>query len=136
MVAPVLGRPQGWCYAPPPSAAGGLDPVRSPVCWLCKRSVENRARRERTRSTRCIAAGIPCLAAGNHDVKNDDQLAHAGDERDLLFLSLGQQALVEGFEHGIVPRRSPKTRHVEEIADSAPSPLDVAFAAPLAAVVI
>jgi len=29
--------------APPPSAADGLDPVRSPVCWLGMRSVEDRA---------------------------------------------------------------------------------------------
>ena len=37
-------RHTGWRGAPPPSAADGLDPVRSPVCWLCKRSVRDRAR--------------------------------------------------------------------------------------------
>jgi hypothetical protein len=42
-VDPRSARAQGWRYAPPPSAADGLDPVRSPVCWLCKRSVANRA---------------------------------------------------------------------------------------------
>jgi hypothetical protein len=41
---PVIGRPQGWRCAPPPSAADGLDPVRSPVFWLCTRSVLDRAR--------------------------------------------------------------------------------------------
>jgi hypothetical protein len=41
------GRPQGWRCAPPPSAAGGLDPARSPVFRLCMRSVEDRARRAR-----------------------------------------------------------------------------------------
>jgi hypothetical protein len=41
---PVIGRPQGWRCAPPPSAADGLDPVRSPVFWLCMRSVLDRAR--------------------------------------------------------------------------------------------
>lgn len=30
--------------APPPAAADGLDPARSPVCWLGMRSVEDRAR--------------------------------------------------------------------------------------------
>jgi hypothetical protein len=30
--------------APPPAAADGLDPVRSPFCLLCKRSVWGRAR--------------------------------------------------------------------------------------------
>jgi len=38
--------------APPPAAADGLDPVRSPVCWLCKRSVEDRARRRALSSAR------------------------------------------------------------------------------------
>ncbi len=35
--------------APPPAAADGLDPVRSPVCWLCMRSAEVRARDRRAR---------------------------------------------------------------------------------------
>ena len=29
----MTGRAQGWRDAPPPSAAGGLDHARSPVCW-------------------------------------------------------------------------------------------------------
>ncbi len=47
---PVIDRAQGWRVAPPPSAAGGLDHARSPVCWLCKRSVEDRARHRRARN--------------------------------------------------------------------------------------
>jgi len=34
----VIGWPQGWRCAPPPPAADGLDPIRSPVCWACRRS--------------------------------------------------------------------------------------------------
>src|SRR6185437_13716492 len=35
-------------------------------------------------STHRMTTGIPLLAAGNHDVEDDDQLAHACDQRDLL----------------------------------------------------
>lgn len=43
-------RAQGWRDAPPPPAACGLDHARSPVCWLCKRSVADRARHRRARN--------------------------------------------------------------------------------------
>ena len=42
-----------------------------------------------------IAAGIPLFAASDHDVENDDQLAHAGDQGDLCLFALGDQAIVE-----------------------------------------
>src|ERR1700730_19047142 len=83
-----------------------------------------------------VATGIPFLAAGDHGVENDDELAHAGDERNLRFLPFGDQAAIESLEHGVVRCRGPKTSHVEEIADLAASARDVAFAAPSAAVVI
>src|SRR5260221_4146607 len=76
------------------------------------------------------------MASRDHDVEDDDELAHAGDKRDLFLLYFGQQALIEGLEHGVVPCRGPETSHVEEIADPAASALDVALAPPSAAVVI
>jgi hypothetical protein len=42
--SPAISRPQGWREgAPPPSAADGLDPVRSPVMRFGMRSVGDRA---------------------------------------------------------------------------------------------
>jgi hypothetical protein len=38
--SPAIGRPQGWRWRAPAYGGYGLDPARSPVCWLCKRSVE------------------------------------------------------------------------------------------------
>jgi hypothetical protein len=75
---PVIGRAQGWRCAPPPPAAIGPDPVRSQVCWPFKRSVIDRALWERSLS-QCITIGVPFLSAGDHDVEDDDQLAHAGN---------------------------------------------------------
>src|SRR5438132_11863538 len=86
--------------------------------------------------THRVATGVPFFAAGDHGVEDDDELAHAGDERDLRLLPFGDQAKIESLEHRVVPCRSPKTSHIEEIADLAASALDVAFAAPSAAVVI
>src|SRR3977135_2577584 len=49
---PVIGRPQDWRCAPPPSAADGLDPVRSLVFWLFIGSVpEPRGRAVRQRDS-------------------------------------------------------------------------------------
>jgi len=33
--SPVIGRPQGWRWRAPAYGGYGLDPARSPVCWLC-----------------------------------------------------------------------------------------------------
>src|SRR5207302_7531657 len=100
-------------------------------------SARSRTERDRARSlAHRVATGIPFLTASDHDVEDDDQLAHAGDEGDLLLLALGNQAIVESLEYGVVLGRGPKASHVEEIADLAASALDVAFAAPAAAVVI
>jgi hypothetical protein len=41
---PVIGRPQGWRWRATAFGGDGLDPVRSPVFWLCMRSVLDRAR--------------------------------------------------------------------------------------------
>ena len=46
-----LRRWQAGAGAPPPSAADGLDPVRSPVFELCVRSAAVRARDGRARQT-------------------------------------------------------------------------------------
>src|SRR3984893_18961532 len=100
------------------------------------RSVGDRARRRRARSVQRVATGVPFLASRDHGVEDDDELSHAGDERDLRLLALGDQATIEGLEHGVVLGRGPETSHVEEIADLAASALDVAFAPPSSTVVI
>ena len=128
---PVFGRPQGWRCAPPPPAADGLDPVRPPVFRLGMRSAE--AERDRSHCRRVTShfwrRAIMVL-------RMTDELAHAGGERNLLLLSFGDQAVIEGLEHGVVLGRGAKTRHVEEVADLAAPALDVALAPPSAAIVI
>src|SRR5437763_9523040 len=57
-------------------------------------------------------------------------------QRDLSLLAFGDQAIIEGLQHGVVPRRGPETSHVEEIAHLAASALDLALAASFAAIVI
>src|SRR6266516_1254189 len=102
-----------WCqvgggFASPTASGGyGLDPVRSPVFLLCKRSVGDRARKARSLTQR-VAIGVPFLATRDHDVENADQLAHAGDQRHLLFFSLGNQAVVDGLHDWIVSSRRHK----------------------------
>ena len=83
-----------------------------------------------------VATGIPFLTAGNHGVEDDDELTHAGDERNLRLLAFGNQATIEGLEHRIVPRRGAEASHVEEIAHPAASALDLALAASFAAIVV
>src|SRR6266446_5454929 len=133
---PAIGRPQGWRCAPPPPAAYGLDPVRSPVSMACKRSVGDRARRLWARSAQRVAAGIPFLPSCDQGVEDDDQLAHAGNERNLRLLSLGNQAVIEGLEHRVVLGGCAEAGHVDGVADPAAAALDVALAAPFAAIVI
>src|SRR6185437_9355441 len=87
-------------------------------------------------STHRMTTGIPLLAAGNHDVEDDDPLAHACDQRDLLKFALGDQAIIESLEHRVVPGRSSQASHVEQVAHLAASALDLALAAPFAAIVV
>lgn len=54
-------RAHGWRDALPPSAADGLDPARSPVCWLCKRSAEDRARHRRACNVDQLCDRLPSL---------------------------------------------------------------------------
>jgi len=42
--SPAIERPQGWRWRAPAFGGYGLDPARSPVCWLSMRSVGDRAR--------------------------------------------------------------------------------------------
>src|SRR6202040_4484847 len=87
-------------------------------------------------STHRVATGIPFLAAGEHGVENDDQLAHAGDQGNLCLFALGDQATIEGVERRVVPGRRSQGRHVEQIADLAASSLDLALALPFTAIII
>src|SRR3984893_12524211 len=94
------------------------------------------ARRKPSAVAQLVAGNIPFLAPRDHCVEDDDELAHAGGERNLRLLAVVDQAAIEGLEHGIVPGRGPETGHVEEVADPAAAALDVALALPSAAVVI
>src|SRR3954451_19297493 len=73
------------------------------VGLACARSKTERG--EARCSAHCAAAGVPFLSSCDHDVDDGDELAHAGDKGDLLVLALGNQAIVEGLEDGIMPGR-------------------------------
>src|SRR6478609_3975135 len=87
-------------------------------------------------SARQVKVGVPFLTARDHGVEDNDELAHAGDQGNLLLFAFGDEAAIEGVERRIVPGRSSETSHVEEIADLPPSALDLALAPAFAAVVI
>src|SRR5208282_3348276 len=134
--SPVLGRAQGWRFAPPPPAASALTPSAPRAFWhSCGRRDAPPGGRATSRSC-CGSSRVPGLIAREHGVEDDDQLAHAGDESDLGFLALGAQALVVGLEHRVVLRGGAHDRHIKKVAELAASALDVARAFAPAAVVV
>src|SRR5439155_24160121 len=48
--------------------------------------------------------GLPALQIADHGVHDGQQLMQAGRQGNLLGFARGQQALVKGFDHGIVAR--------------------------------
>ena len=123
--SPVSGRVQGWRLAPPPAAASALTPSAHRAGWHpCGRrgtpTVPGRARS-------CHGSGgvrwVPPLAARHHGVEDDDQFAHAGDERHLGFLAAGAQPLVVGLDDWVVAGRGGQGCHVEQVADFPAPPL-------------
>src|SRR5215813_7749736 len=99
------------------------------------RSVGDRAIRC-ARSAERVTAGIPLLSSCDHGVEDDDQLAHAGNDRDLRLLSPGNQAVIVGFHHRVVQRGCTDTGHVDGITNPTAATLDVTLAVSVAAVVI
>src|SRR5258708_30360151 len=93
--------------------------------WAC-------ARRKPSGVAHFVTGNVPFLASRDHGVEDDDELAHAGGERNLRLLPLGDQAIIERLEHGVVLGRGPETRHVEEVADLAAPAFDVAASPPIA----
>lgn len=53
------------------------------------------------RSGRALGVGGPCLAAGEHDGEDGEQLAHDGDERGPSRLCLGTGRPKEGHERRV-----------------------------------
>src|SRR4029077_8542490 len=81
-----------------------------------------------------VLGWIPFRAARQHGVEDADQLAHEGDEGDLGFLALGDEALVASLEHRIVLGRCAQNWHEQELSQLVPSSLDVAWTMALTAV--
>ena len=122
--SPVLGRAQGWRFAPPPLAASALTPSAHRAFWpACGRRNAPPGGRAKGRSCGGSSGRVPGLIARQHGVEDDDQLAHAGDDGDLGFFAPGDEALVVGFEHRIVLGGRAHGRHVEEVAQLAAPPL-------------
>ena len=69
-----------------------------------------------------MTARILFLAASEHRVEDDDQLAHASDERNMRLLSLGNQALIEGLETGLF---CAVTGYVDGVSHPAAAALDM-----------
>ena len=61
-------------------------------------------------------AGIPRRLSFDHGVENDQQFAHTGREGHLGFFPLRNEALVKGFDDGIMPGRG-QGGHVERRPD-------------------
>src|SRR5208337_830457 len=135
--SPVLGRAQGWRFAPPPPAASALTPS-APRAFGHPSGRRNAppGGRAKPRSRRGSSRRIPGLVAREHRVEDDDQLAHAGDQSDLGFLAPGAQALIVGLEHRVVPGGGAHDRHIKKVAELAASAPDVALAFAGAAVVV
>ncbi len=121
--SPVLGRAQGWRFAPPPLAASALTPSAHRAFWpACGRRNAPPGGRAKGRSCGGSSGRVPGLIARQHGVEDDDQLVHAGDDGDLGFFAPGDEALVVGFEHRIVLGGRAHGRHVEEVAQLAAPP--------------
>ena len=75
------------------------------------------------RSVQHVAALIPFLPSCDQGVEDDDELAHASDERNFRLLSLGYQAVIVGLEHRVVLSGCADTGHVDGVADPAAAPL-------------
>src|SRR5207302_5703593 len=70
-----------------------------------------------------VAAGIPFLPSRDQAVEDDDQLAHAGNERNLRRFSPGNQAVIEGLEHRVVLGGCAETGHVDAFRTQRRPPL-------------
>jgi hypothetical protein len=77
--------------------------------------------------------GKPGFCVSHHGVEDDQDLPHAGYQRDLLELAGGQQALVESADDRVMPTRD-QCSHVEDGSDRGPAAPDHASTLELAAV--
>ena len=76
---------------------------------------------------------LPCGIIAEHSVEGCDHFSHDGDDDDLGFLVGGGEAIVEGFEGGIVSACA-EGRHVEDITDRHATTVDAAVSPELAAI--
>src|SRR5438552_522487 len=81
-------------------------------------------------------ADLPWRAAGDDRVGEDQQLASAGDDRNLVLFSSGAQPLVERRQLRVPAQRGDPCRGVEIIAQPLAATRDVSIAGVLATVVI
>src|SRR4051812_49548192 len=67
--------------------------------------------------------GLPASAVAQHSVHHGDHLTHDGDKDDLGLLAGSGEAVVEGFEGGVVTAGT-EGRHVEDVSDRHASALN------------
>src|SRR5262245_51522015 len=78
-------------------------------------------------------AGSPSEVIAQHGIEGYDHFAHDCNDDDLRTFVCRGEALVEGFESGVVSSRA-KSRHVKNVADRQAPAIDAAMATKLAAV--
>ena len=89
----MLGRAQGWRFAPPPPAASALTlSAHRAFGHSSGRRDAPPGGRTRARSCRGLSRRVPGLVARQHRVQDHDQLAHAGDDGDFRLFAFGEQA--------------------------------------------
>ena len=63
---------------------------------------------------------MPRAAVADHGVEDDEEFAHGGGDGDFVGFVLGDEAVVEGFDDGIVPYGD-DGGHVEGRSDVSPA---------------
>jgi len=79
----------------------------------------------------CIPRGLRF----DHGIQHDEEFAHGGRERHLLYFASHQEPLVERFDDRVTACRGER-RHLEDRTDRCPSAPDMPCARPFPALVI
>src|SRR3954449_11800491 len=80
----------------------------------------------------CVGS-LPASAVAQHRVQHGDHLTHDGDKDDLGLLAGSGEAVVEGFEGGVVTA-GVEVGYVEDVSDRQASAVDASMSPELAAV--
>ena len=77
--------------------------------------------------------GLPGSAVAKHGIQRSDHLTHDRDDDDLRLFAGDGEAIVEGFEDGVVTAGA-ESSHVEDVSDRHAAAVDAAMSPELATV--